>query len=65
MSRIDDLEDRIRKLERNSVQFCPKCNHSTVQECILGGYFKCTVCGSNLKTGLIEVKHETNKCNKS
>ncbi len=50
MSKIDDLKERIEKLEKIVLPFCPKCNHNTLQWTIGCGYFQCTVCGSRFKT---------------
>jgi len=56
MSRIDDLVERIQRLEKIQLQFCPKCNHNTLQAVIVSSYYQCTNCGSIVQVNLKEEK---------
>ena len=65
MSRIDDLVERIQRLERIQLQFCPKCNHNTLQSVIGCGYYQCTNCGEDLKRGIVQVNLKEEKSAKA
>ena len=59
MSKINNLEDRINRLELliewnkyiNKIQLCPSCKHYTLM--YLSNGWNCTVCGGTFKVGLI------------